>query len=256
MTHPYDDTLRSLEEAALLPEGDPRRRVTIDGLGTDGAPREHLTRAWLDILTENEALALRLRNVEVPTGVLERICAAPRAPRAASRALPRGWPSGVVGGMAVAAIVLVVVVWMVVPWGQRGTLRPSAELATLAAMDHAARPEMTILTDDLDALALALGDRVPYELGITSPGPGAVLVGGRVCTFGDRPLVYTCWHMDGRRVAVYQVRRGEFGLAAHQPPSTMDVPARGSRESQCRASVWTDAEFGYVLVHDRAAGPD
>lgn len=138
------------------------------------------------------------------------------------------------------------------PWGAD---RAVHKLALLAAMDHAARPALAIHTDDLGALAAALGSNAPFEISIVHPEPGAVLAGGRVCRFGDCPLVYTCWRVGAADVALYQVRRGEFGLRAGLPERDVEVPDQGSPVSRCRIRVWTDADFAYVVVHDDR-GPD
>jgi len=243
MTSQSDDGRRALEEAALLPEDDSRRREVVDALEDTGADRQ----AWCDILAENEDLRLRLRSVEAPAGLLERVRSirGPIEPASHRR-------RALLGSIVVAAtILLVVTVGLLVLRSDVPADSATYELATLAAMDHAARPEMTIKTDDLATLAEALDDQLPFDFSITRPEPGAVLIGGRLCTFGDRPLVYTCWRIDGKEVAMYQVRRSEFGLVAGESRREMDIPAEGSRESRCWTCVWTDAQFAYVLVRDQ-----
>ncbi|MEX2219732.1 MAG: hypothetical protein WD749_13345 [Phycisphaerales bacterium] len=243
MTHQHDEDLRALEETALLPEDDPRRRELADRL--EGATSERRD-AWCAILAENEDLRLRLRGVEVPPGLPERVRRGCDGATARRRAFP-------LRRAAVAAAVLLVAVLavLVVRSGRGPTASATYQLATLAAMDHAARPEMTVKTDDLDTLAEALGDGLPFDFNITRPEPAAILLGGRLCSFGDRPLVYTCWRIGAKEVALYQVRRTEFGLAARQSRREMDIPAHGSRESRCWTCVWTDAEFAYVMVRDQ-----
>ncbi len=243
MTNRHDDDRRALEEAALLPEDDARRREVVDGLEDTGEDRQ----AWCDIVAENEDLRLRLRGVEAPANLLERV----RAVRGPVMHARRRRPSLMTGALIAATVLLALTVGLLALRSGVPTDSATYELATLAAMDHAARPEMTVKTDDLDALAAALDDELPFDFSITRPEPGAVLIGGRLCTFGERPLVYTCWRIDGEEVAMYQVRRSEFGLAARQSRREMDIPAQGSRESRCWACVWTDARFAYVLVRDQ-----
>jgi len=243
-----EDARRDLEEAALLPAGDARRRELVDGLyGAAGEQRD----AWCGILAENEDLRVRLRGVDVPPGLLGRV----RRVREGAAGRPLVFP--VTRAVVVAAALFGVVfgVLLVRSGGPSSSAGPIYQLATLAAMDHAARPEMTIKTDDLQALAEAMDDDLPFDLSIERPEPGAVLIGGRRCAFGDRPLAYTRWRIDGGEVAVYQVRRSEFGLAARQPSREMDVPERGSPPSRCRVRVWSDAEFAYILVRDHRSRP-
>jgi len=243
MANRHDDDRRALEEAALLPEEDARRREVVDELEETGEDRQ----AWCDILAENEDLGLRLRGVEAPAGLLGRV----RAVRGSIVPEGRRRLSLMTGALMAATILLAVTVGLLVLRSGAPADSATYELATLAAMDHAARPEMTIKTEDLDVLAVALDEELPFDFNITRPEPGAVLIGGRLCTFGDRPLVYTCWRIDGKEVAMYQVRRSEFGLAAGQSRREMDIPAEGSRESRCWTCVWTDAQFAYVLVRDQ-----
>ncbi|MCI0434597.1 MAG: hypothetical protein L0271_13300 [Gemmatimonadetes bacterium] len=245
MTHGHDDERRALEEAALLPEADPRRREVVRTLD---AVTDKQREEWCVSLAENEDLRLRLRGVEVPSGLLARV----RSVRDGIVPARRRRATPLAGFLVAAAVLLVAVsVFVVRSRGKGSADLLIHELATLAAMDHAARPELTIKTDDPDTLEAALRGDAPFGLNIASPEPGAVLVGGRVCSFGDRPLVYTCWVDAGDDVALYQVRRSEFGLGARWAPRDVDIPARGSPPSRCRVRVWTDAEFAYVVVHDR-----
>ncbi len=241
MSHQHDDKRRALEEAALLPEDDPRRRELAERLEETGAGRE----AWCAILAENEDLRLRLRDVEIPEQLIERVgsvregiglAKGPRFSRAR-------------GALLAATLVLVAALGMLFIQSERSAERAIYELATLAAMDHTARPELTVETTKLSTLSARLRSSAPFRVNIEAPEPGATLVGGRVCSFGDRPLVYTRWRDGDKDIAVYQVDRRAFDLRAGLSATDVDVPEEGSIASRCRVRVWSDAAFGYVVVH-------
>jgi len=78
-----------------------------------------------------------------------------------------------------------------------------------------------------------------------------VLTGGRVCSFGDRPLVYTRWSDADEDIAVYQVDRRAFGLRAGLSKTEVAIPEDGSLVSRCRVQIWSDVKYGYVIVHDQ-----
>jgi len=133
MTHLRDDELRAMEEAALLPENDPRGRELVEAIDGAGAERN----AWCAILAENEDLRLRLRSVDVPEGLTDRV----RSVRTGSRPSKRRRVSPVRGALIAAALVLVSALALFAVRSPLDAERTIYELATLAAMDHAARPE-------------------------------------------------------------------------------------------------------------------
>jgi len=239
MTHQRDDELRALDEAALLPEDDPRRSEFVESLQDRDA--------WCAILAENEDLRLRLRSVDIPQGLTDRVRSVRTTPMSASRRR-----FALVQRMLVAAAILLAAFLGVVALqsASRGN-GAIHELATLAAMDHAARPELTVETAHMNTLRARLHSSAPFELNIDAPEPGAVLTGGRVCSFGDRPLVYTRWSDADEDIAVYQVDRRAFGLSAGLSATEVDIPEEGSPVSRCRVRIWSDAEFAYVVVHDQ-----
>lgn len=243
MTHQYNDESRTFEEAAFLPEADPRRRAIADEIEGSGEVHD----AWCAILAENEGLRLRLRDVEVPDGLAERARCV-REGKSRRRVTP-------LSGRVIAAAVLVLAIVLgvsVVRIGGSGSADAAAyNLAMLAAMDHAARPEMAVRTTEMATLASSLGGRLPFDLSIAAPEPGAILVGGRLCSFGDRPIIYTRWRTAHRDVAVYQMESRAFGLHSGFGPVDIKTPQDGSPDSRCDVRVWTDDRFAYVAVDDR-----
>ena len=241
-----NEARRLLEEVAVLSKDDARRRELVREL--DGMP-DSLRAEWYDILEENEDLRLRLRQVDIPSGLIDRV----RAVREGSRGTRRRRVTPLTGALVTAAVIFSTVAGLLFVQSVRSesTDRKIHDLAVLAAMDHTARPELSVKTHDSDSLQAGLSGDAPFTLNVSSPEPGAVLVGGRVCSFGDRPLMYTCWRDGDEDVAVYQVRRSEFALRAGIPATEVDIPEHGSPISRCRVRIWSDADFAYVVVHDQ-----
>lgn len=209
---------------------------------------------WRAMRDENEDLRHRLREVEIPSGLLDRV----RGVREGSQGTRRRRITPLTGALAGVAVILVTatMLFFVQSAGSAATDARVYDLAVLAAMDHSARPELSVRAGDLDALQAGLSGDAPFMLNVSSPEPGAVLVGGRVCSFGDRPLMYTCWRDGENDVAVYQVRRSEFDLPGGIPATEMFIPQHGSPVSRCRVTVWSDGEFAYVVVHDQRRSGD
>lgn len=239
MTHLDDEHRRLLGEAVLLPEDDDRRREIIASI-SDGPQAQK--EEWCEVVAEHEDLRLCLLAVEAPTGLSGRLQAIRerRNRRLRFQIVPLA-----------AAVILIASLLGFLMVRVNSENRAVHELAVLSVMDHAARPELTAQTDDPDALSTALGESIPFELKIPDPGDGAVLTGGRICSFGNRPLVYTFWQRGTEDVAVYQLQRKQFGLRANMAPHHVDIPEHGSPESRSRVRVWTDDTFAYVVVHDQ-----
>ena len=244
MTPIHDERRRLLEETALLPENDSRRHEFM-ALLRDGP--ESQREEWCDVVAENEDLCLRLLAVEAPSGLSGRL----QMIRARRNRHLRSW----IFPLAAAVILIASLLGFLIVQADRED-RAAHELAVLSVMDHATRPVLTARTDDPDALSASLGESIPFELRIPHPGDGAVLAGGRVCSFGERPLVYTCWKKGDKDVAVYQLRRKAFGLRAGLTARDVDIPEHGSPESRSRVRIWTDDEFAYVVVHDQQRHTD
>lgn len=242
---------RSLEEGAFRAADDLRRRELVHELeGMSGSQQDE----WRAMRDENEDLRLRLRDIEIPSGLLDRV----RGVREGSQGTRRRRITPLTGALAGVAVILVTatVLFFVQSAVSAATDARVYDLAVLAAMDHGARPELSVKAGDLDALQAGLSGDAPFMLNVSSPQPGAVLVGGRVCSFGDRPLMYTCWRDGEEDIAVYQVRRGEFDLPGGILATEIDIPENGSPVSRCRVRVWSDGEFAYVVVHDQRRSGD
>jgi len=244
MTRRNEDKRRAMEEAALVPENDRSRReleARLD-IESEGDDRE----TWLTILAQNESLRKSLDNVELPAGLLTRV----RAVRGPSRPSRRFPVSARTAALGAAASLLLAAIGIQVVRPEVRAPEATHELATIAAMDHAARPKMTVTTDDPDVLVMALRDSVPFQIHIPNPAPGATLLGGRRCSFGDQPIVYTRWRTESGDIALYQMEHEAFELKPHLAPVSVEMSDDASPGSHCRVRVWSDERFAYVIVTD------
>ena len=76
------------------------------------------------------------------------------------------------------------------------------------------------------------------------------LLGGRVCSFGSRPIVYTRWRKDNRDHSLYQVRLADFGLPVNMLPTTVTTPPTPGHPIGHRVVIWAQEAFAYALVCD------
>jgi len=248
--HPHEDEQRrALEEAAIREEDDPRRRALLDELEREGSDRRR--RMWCEILSENEDLRLRLRHVEAPVDLAGRVRSIRRGhrPSAPGRRVSRTGVGVAVAVLLVAGAVLSALLGPSLGVDGDSRRRALRELALLATLDNAGRPELTVSASRLGDLASGLGERSPFPLRIQRPARETRLLGGRVCTFDERPLLYTRWAREGGgTLGVYQVDRRQFGLGAGIPETRVEIGRRGSPEAHCRVRLWTEERFGFIIV--------
>jgi len=248
-----DTARREAAHAALLPEDDPRRLAFARRAARSAA----LADIWQDALEGHRELGERLRGVAAPEGLAERL-------RALRQERPRPRRRG--GGRRLALVAAAAAVVLAIGWlGVRLAPAPGGpkadnavrSLAMLAALDHASAPELAVRTADPAALSAALAGRSPFELVLRPPTPDAVLDGGRLCRFNDRPIVYTRWRTGSGSLALYQLEGRAFGLGPGLGPVEVQLPAAGSPGSpgaRCGVRVWSDDRFAYVVVDPRHRG--
>jgi len=243
MRENLDLARHQMEHAVLLPENDPRRVAA----SADAQRTEVRARLWDAVLAEHRDLEDRLRDVPLPDGLVDRLR---RIPSESSRPRrERRW----LRVMSLAAVLAftIGVGWYFSAGIGDGPDQPIETLAMLAALDHSSDPTLTVRTDDLSVLSSTLAKSAPFEIAIRPPVSGAMLDGGRLCSFGDRPIVYTRWRTASGGLALYQMEHRTFGIRPGLPPVDINAPKDGSPNSRCRVRVWSDNRFAYVVVDDR-----
>jgi len=242
----YDDleaARREMEQAVLLPEDDPRRIA----VASDAQRTDTLASLWGTVLSEHRDLGRRLRDVPVSEDLAERLRLIPRdAPRPARR-----YRHTRIASLVAVLTVALSAGWYMVAQSAGRRDEPVHALAMLAALDHSSDPALTVQTSDPSALASALAENAPFEIALRPPAAGAVLDGGRLCSFGTRPIVYTRWRTTDGDLALYQMEHRAFGIPPGLSPADIDTPRDGSPDSRCMVRVWSDERFAYVVVDDR-----
>jgi len=238
---------RRMDEASLLPADHPRRQQVRDEVAAAG---DSVQQQWLELQRENEELASHLQEVTPPSGLTDRLL---RIPEASPRR-----PMRVRVMLAAAAAIIIIsaaaVIAIVQPASQQSD-RAVSQLASLVAQDHMAQPKLTVVESDWNDAVASLQSSSPFRIQLPSKPDGAALVGARICSFDDGPLVYSRWtDVRGNALSVYQLRLSDFGIPAHLPPKTI-IPHSGTASADpCRVRLWSDDDFAYAVVTNRPHG--
>ncbi len=240
------DLLAAMEDAVLLPEDDPRRREILQRLD-DADPDIQL--AWADRLRESERLRLALRHVEPRSGLEERLLRIPatvRRPWWGWR--PSGWRTAAV---LAAALVTTASIIGLLRTSSPGTIADAASrLAALAIEDHAGHPVLTVTAAGPREVEAGLTTSAQFGVRVPALDDPYTLVGGRVCSFGSRPIVYTRWRKENHDHSLYQVRLADFGLPEDLLPTTVTTPPTPGNPIGHRVVIWAEEAFAYALVCD------
>ncbi|MCH7797997.1 MAG: hypothetical protein IID28_06070 [Planctomycetes bacterium] len=240
------DLLAAMDDAVLLPEDDPRRLEILQQLD-DADRRTQL--AWADRLRESERLRLALRHVEVPGGLEQRLLGIPASVRRPWwKWRLTGWRSAA----ALAAAVITTAAFVtLLRTSATGTIADAASrLAALAIDDHAGRPVLSVASADPREVEARLTTTAPFAVRVPALDDPYTLLGGRVCSFGSRPIVYTRWRKDNRDHSLYQVRLADFGLPGNLLPTTVTTPPTPGHPIGHRVVIWAQEAFAYALVCD------
>lgn len=234
-----------MRDATMLPPDHPiqeqvRRDITEAG---DWAREE-----WLELQRESEDVRLTLLTVTQPTGLEQRLLDIPMTSAQRRRRVPF---------VAVAAVLLIVAVsavvmnWPLVQSSEQSITR----VASLLAIDHSSRPELTVLADEEQGVVEKMQPIAPFEIRLTAAPAAATLIGGRICRFDEGRLILTRWITDGHELSLYQFRLADFGLAPHLPKREIDALSGDENKGHCRVRLWSDDQFAYAIVSD-APAPD
>lgn len=265
----------ALEEASLLREDDPRRIEAMRRLKQLGPGNPRVQQLWIELCAETERLRLELRAVSLPDGFEDRLMKIPSgAPRAApmrSIFWRHGSPSRAIrhrqstrlphhrtmkrrGFMA--AVLSLAVVALAAIWMRTSGISAANHFAELAMHDHRARPSLTVTAAEATSLQSALTPLSPFEVHLPSEVVAdSAPLGGRICSFGEKALIYTRWRDEAGEWSLYQVRRKDFSLAADMFPRQLHAPATAGAHRPCEVNMWTDGPYAYALVRDAPEPP-
>ena len=158
----------------------------------------------------------------------------------------------------VAAVCLIVAVWLSLPVIRTGPTLTEAirALAALAAIDHVKRPELTVKTAISSEIVSQLSAAVKFPISIPALGEEYDLLGGRICKFGARPIVYTRWQHRGRDHSLYQVRLADFALPRGFTTQVVTVPPTPAESAGHRVRLWAEGDCAFALVCQDKQGGD
>lgn len=234
-----------MDEACLLPSDavdDPTRQL-LDEIAAAG---DWAVQHWAELHRENERLRVMLRDVSPPEGIESRLLAIPMTSRMRRHALrrPLGLAAAILMLLAVGAIVMT---WRGAPTTTESTI---AHVVALVAHDHDSRPKLVVETSDPIEAARSLEAKAPFDIRLVGAPAGAELVGARVCSFPEGPLVYSRWRDRDKELSLYQILLSDFDLPPDLPPQEFRSSEAGGR---CRIRLWSDNQFAYAVVRDGPA---
>ena len=242
----FDGELRRrMHDATMLPPSHPiqqevRRDIAAAG---DWAQEE-----WLELQRESEEGRLALHAVTLPAGFEQRLLDIPNT--SVQRHRRRRFPFPAVAAvLMIAAVSAVVVTWLHLQSAERSITR----VVSLVAIDHSSRPELMVLADETRHIVERMQPSAPVEIRLTAAPIAATLIGGRICSFDEGPLILTRWHTAEHEISLYQLRLADFGLAPNLPQREIDAPAGDEDTRHCRVRLWSDDHFAYAIVTDAPA---
>jgi hypothetical protein len=132
----------------------------------------------------------------------------------------------------------------------RNKSAPLGMVAQLAMKDHLADRHVTTATSEPRVLESVLGRLLPFRVILPDLGPEMALKGGRRCTLGPHPVLYSLWAHSGRECSLFQFRPGDFGLPDKMEAVVLVPEGQGEGEI-CSVEIWVEESRGYALVGER-----
>ncbi|MBI3891649.1 MAG: hypothetical protein HY303_08995, partial [Candidatus Wallbacteria bacterium] len=246
---------QAMAEASLLPADDPVRRQLEQDVAGSG---EWAQREWLDLIREDEALRITLRQVEVPPGLMTRLLLIPaQVPEIqqtqASRwlrwlhDLRAGWSKRSLAAAFLAVAVVAAVFWRVdyLPHEERRV----ETLALLAMQDHLNENNLAVRSSEPRKVENELANRLGFPVQLPELGSRFTLVGGRPCHLGGHLVAFTLWRVPGGGISsLFQFRLSDFGLASLKRKLVVRSSEPAANGDACEVTVWPVGEHGYALV--------
>ena len=246
--HEKDRLRRKMEEVAALPADDSRHEEVFRQISQAGPWAEQY---WLELLRDDEKLRLVLRHVHPFEDLQERLMKIP-----ATTVLRRTNVRRSLVSAGVVVICLIVAVWVSLPAMRTGPTLAEATraLAALTATDHLKRPVLTVETAMPSEIVARFEAAVKFPISIPALGKEYDLLGGRVCKFGTKPIIYTRWQHRGRDHSLYQVRLGDFDLPRGFMTQVVTVPPTQAETSGYRVTLWAEGDCAFASVCEDKQG--
>ncbi len=234
-------------EASLLPPDDPRRGEIEAEISREG---EWAEEEWLKIHAENERLRRSLRRITPPESLEKKLFELPRKSAGDSnRFLLPHWLVRAAAALLLAIVSGGIMYYLNHKRGQ-GSL---VEVARLAIDNHVHNQDVTVITLNPEYLKRHLAGSVPFKIVVSAVNSRYNLVGGRSCSLGTHPVIYTRWASRDGRCSLFQFRSSDFGLPNQTGKEVIHSSKVGCPEARgrdCNAVVWSEQGRGYALVAD------
>ncbi len=233
---------KAMEEAALLPTHDPKRRQFEE----DIAKADETTRqAWLQTLSFNESLRLALLRPQPPPELHQRLAAYASSSPATPPSPAFFAKTAHLRAVGLAAFCSVLVFWAV--WWFQRPVDPLQHLATLAMQDHEKKPQMTVQTHQWKTLTQELAPSLPFTLQKPSLLSPLRLVGGRKCKLGKKYVLLSQWKDQQDTYSLFQFRLQDYHIPPHLRP-TWITPTHAKKKHACKTLIWSQRDIGYAFV--------
>lgn len=246
---------QAMAEASLLAADDPVRRQLEQDVARSG---EWAQREWLDLIREDEALRITLRQVKVPPGLMTRLLLIPDSVQDrhqthesrwrhwfhAIRATWRGlWLASACLAMAVAAAVI----WR--PDFPPNEDRRVETLALLAMQDHLNENNLAVRSAEPRRVESELATSLGFPVRLPELDSRFTLVGGRPCHLGGHLVAFTLWRTPGGGISsLFQFRLSDFGLSTLKRKLVVRSGEPAASGDPCEVTVWPAGEHGYAQV--------
>lgn len=238
--HDEHELLRNMEEACVLPAGDPLRSE-VERVVQRSGPAAQAT--WAELLEEDRTLRRLLGEIRAPVGLVSRLLSLPDSAAEARRRRRRRSLLTV----AAAACVLIMVLAGSALMHRHVESTRITEVAQLAIANFLHDDHVTEVTDDRVDLGGRLSRVLPFTVRLPDLGAEFSLRGGRKCALGPLPVAYASWQGPDGTYALYQMVAADHGVPRDLEARLVEVTC-GPDDERCAVVVWSRGDRAYAMV--------
>ena len=247
-----DELIRRMEEAVLLPPGDPVRQQMCCEVVEAG---EWARQYWLELVRSDEKLRLELLDVEPPAGMEQRLRSLADEPAGSEPSrVARGPLLSRRGLLGMAASVAALASVGSVAWLREGRSLEArfAHLGEAVGSHHAHPHAVDLATSDPTQAVAHFAGAFEWDVRLPTMDASYEFIGASRCRLNGEPVLCTQWNdRDGRRYSIFQFCAPDHGLPEQFDRRTVEVPMAGSRRGE--VTFWTEAHCAYVMIPDPPA---
>ncbi len=239
-----------MQEAVWLPHEDPRRLEVLAAIAEAG---EWAEQRWLELVLNDEKLRLRLRHVQPPPGMEQRLQSL--TPASSPYVLLKIWRYA--GAMAAVIALALGGVWFFSSVNRPGgTVAGSFDAFGRLAVEHYVLHKTASEPDDptpVEQAQAQLTKSLPFEVKLPPMPQGFKLIGSSPCPLGESAVACTRWVREGRLYILYQFRVEDYRLSKDFTPLTVRSASQASTGQPLETRFWTQGKHAYALVAEQGA---